>query len=254
MSLADILLRPRKALLVQLTAYYALLITAVWLLTLLFPDVAAYLYSWQARGQPVDAAELIAAASSPEFQARQAETAIALFVSIVGAALLMIPISWIYMGTRRRIFLDQSMIEALLILPIAVSGVVVIVQDSLPLAFSLAGIFAGIQFRSKLRFYADAHFFFIAIGVGLAAGIGALHIAAVMSLCFNYMAYAVWRVGFGGEAGQRHLRYATEDARAEAMHRKAAIHAHTESAGLESPRGQSAGPEDELSDDDPRPL
>jgi len=226
MSIGEYLLHPRKALLAQMTGYYAALGALLWLATTFAPDFAAYLYSWEARGISLRPGELANGLGGGEYQALQADAALALFVSIIAAILLMLPIAWIYMGTRRRVFLDQSMIEALLILPIAVSGVVVIVQDSLPLAFSLAGIFAGIQFRSKLRFYADAHFFFIAIGVGLAAGIGALHIAAVMSICFNYIAYIVWRVGFGGESGQRHLRYATEQARAEALRRKEAIHTH----------------------------
>jgi hypothetical protein len=228
MSISEALLRPRKALLAQLTAYYMLLAVAVWVLDSIAPEFAANLYSWEARGLGASPETLAGQAIDTRAVALRAESATALFVSIVGAVLLMLPIAWLYLGTRRRVFLDQSMIEALLILPIAVSGVVVIVQDSLPLAFSLAGIFAGIQFRSKLRFYADAHFFFIAIGVGLAAGIGALHIAAVMSACFNYIAYVVWRAGFGGEAGQRHLRYASEEARAEAQRRKDAIHLHQE--------------------------
>ncbi len=228
MNIAGILLRPRKGLLAQLTIYYIALAIAILILDRVAPDFAAYLYSWEARGLGSTPQSLTSPVIDPEAVALRAESAVALFVSIVGAELLMLPIAWLYLGTRRRVFLDQSMIEALLILPVAVSGVVVIVQDSLPLAFSLAGIFAGIQFRSKLRFYADAHFFFVAIGVGLAAGIGALHIAAVVSVSFNYIAYVVWRAGFGGEAAQRHLRYATEDARAQARQRKGEIHRHQE--------------------------
>ena len=229
MSISQFLLRPRRALLAQLTVYYVILAVVVLILDAVAPDLARYLYSWEARGLGAPAPALTGLPVDTQVVALRAESAVALLMSIIGAVLLMLPISWLYLGTRRRVYLDQSMIEALLILPVAVSGVVVIVQDSLPLAFSLAGIFAGIQFRSKLRFYADAHFFFIAIGVGLAAGIGALHVAAVMSLCFNYIAYIVWRAGFGDEAAQRHLRYATEDARAEARRRKDEIHRHDES-------------------------
>lgn len=160
------------------------------------------------------------------FRALEPDAAWALFAWIIGALLLMIPVSWVYIGTRRRSGLDQSMIESLLMWPAVVAGVVVIVQDSLALAFSLAGIFAGIQFRSRLKYYADAHFIFAAIGVGLAAGIGALHIAVVMSLCFNYTAYFIWRIGYGAESAERHLRFATEEARDMAQRRKEYIHLH----------------------------
>ena len=185
----------RKRLFTQLTIYYGLLSLLVALLNRWLPNIAGDLYSWEQRDSDVPSGEVFESFGQVAFRSLQADAASALFVSIMGALLRMIPVSWVYMGTRRRSGLDQSMIESLLMLPTAVAGVVVIVQDSIPLAFSLAGIFAGIQFRSRLKYYAAAHFIFIAIGVGLAAGIGALHIAAVMSLCFSYIAY-IYRCKF----------------------------------------------------------
>ena len=228
MKLFSIFVDPRRGLLTQLTIYYSLLGLLVWLLNRWVPGIAGYLYSWEQRDADIANEEVLESLGQMAFQSLQADAATSLFVAIIGALLLMIPVSWVYMGTRRRSGLDQSMIESLLMLPVAVAGVVVIVQDSLALAFSLAGIFAGIQFRSRLKYYADAHYFFIAIGAGLAAGIGALHIAAVMSLCFNYIAYFIWRLGYGGESAERHLRFATSEARGEANRRREAIHQHTE--------------------------
>ncbi len=243
MKLSDLFRDPRKALLGKLTAYYGALSVLVWLLSRWLPRVAAYLYSWEDREQAdYFGDEVLETIGQIAYRALEPDAASALFVSIIGALVLMIPVTWVYIGTRRRSGLDQSMIESLLMLPVAVAGVVVIVQDNLALAFSLAGIFAGIQFRSRLKYYADAHFIFAAIGVGLAAGIGALHIAAVMSLCFNYIAYFIWRLGYGAESAERHLRFATEEARAEADRRKDLIHRHTEGeesggdASLEPPR------------------
>ena len=230
MKLATLLADPRKALLRQLTVYYSLLGIAVWSLAQWMPGISAYLYVWEERDADIAGDEVLATLGQVTLLALERDAASALFVSIVGALLLMIPVTWVYIGTRRRSGLDQAMIESLLMLPVVVAGVVVIVQDSLALAFSLAGIFAGIQFRSRLKYYADAHFIFAAIGVGLAAGIGALHIAAVMSFCFNYTAYTIWRVGYGGESAERHLRYATDDARNNALRRKDEIHRHGASA------------------------
>ena len=243
MKFSELFRDPRKALLGKLTVYYGVLGLVVWLLASWAPSIAAYLYSWEDR-EPVDyfGDEVLETIGQIAYRALERDAASGLFVSIVGALVLMIPVTWVYIGTRRRSGLDQSMIESLLMLPVAVAGVVVIVQDNLALAFSLAGIFAGIQFRSRLKYYADAHFIFVAIGVGLAAGIGALHIAAVMSFCFNYIAYFIWRLGYGAESAERHLRFATEEARAEADRRKDLIHRHAESeesggaSSLEPPR------------------
>ena len=244
----DLLSDPRKALFGQLTLYYAVLGLLVLVLVREAPGVAGYLYTWQGpggtgSGNLSDLAAQLAAQNT--FRASQAHMALALLISTVGAMTLMAPVTWVYMGTHRRRDLDQSMVESLLVLPIAVAGVVVIVQDSLPLAFSLAGIFAGIQFRSKLKFYADAHFLFASIGIGLAAGIGALHIAAVMSLCFNYVTYGIWRLNYGAESGARHLRYPTDSAKEDAHRRKLQRHGNS----VEAPGAAQQTPAAPLSGD-----
>jgi len=120
-----------------------------------------------------------------------------LAVSLVAALALMVPASWIYMGTRTRTGFDQSVVQTLLILPLAVAGIVTIVHDSVALAFSLAGIVAGVRFRNSLRDTADALYIFAAIGVGLACGVGSLPVAAVVSLFFNYTILLLWRCDYG---------------------------------------------------------
>jgi hypothetical protein len=240
MNVRYLLSDPRHSLFGQLTVYYVLLASAFFVLVHFVPTVSHYLYEWRADGiERPDVIDQIVGDNT--FRAMQAETALALFTATVGALLLMVPVTWVYMGTRRRRGLDQSMVESLLVLPIAVAGVVVIVQDSLALAFSLAGIFAGIQFRSKLKYYADAHFLFASIGVGLAAGIGALHIATVMSVVFNYTAFLIWRLNYGADAGERHLRFASEDARDFAHKRKQERHLHHQDEDAPTPPTEPAG-------------
>jgi hypothetical protein len=228
MKIWHLVSEPKRALLGQLTLYYALLAVGT-MLVYRVPAISQYLLGSELTPAAPDATNLLAPTDGLAFRVRHARAAIALLISIVGALCLMIPVTWVYLGTRRRRGLDQSMVENLLVLPIAVAGVVSIVQDSLALAFSLAGIFAGIQFRSRLKMYADAPFIFMAIGVGLAAGIQALHIAAVMSASFCYVLYALWRLNYGMEAGARHLRYSSDAARTSATLRKEA-HQHEKQA------------------------
>ncbi|MEE9269977.1 MAG: DUF4956 domain-containing protein [Candidatus Krumholzibacteria bacterium] len=122
---------------------------------------------------------------------------ISLVISMVGALLLMLPVSWGYMGARRLTGFDQSVVQTMVILPIAIAGIVVMVKSSVALAFSLAGIVAGVRFRSSLQDTADALYIFAAIGVGLAAGIGELAIAVVISVFFNYVILGLWSCGYG---------------------------------------------------------
>jgi hypothetical protein len=101
------------------------------------------------------------------------------------------------MSVRRTTGYSQSIVHTMLILPIVVAGIVLIVRNSLALAFSLAGIMAGVRFRTGLKDARDTVFIFLAIGVGLAAGVQALTVAALMSVIFNFLVLTVWRTDFG---------------------------------------------------------
>lgn len=118
-------------------------------------------------------------------------------VSMLGALAIMIPVTWVYMVTRRSRGYDESVLHALLILPVAVTGIVMIVRDSIALAFSLAGIVAAVRFRTTLEDTKDAVYVFLAIGVGIACGVQALGLAVVLSLVFNAVVLVLWGTNFG---------------------------------------------------------
>jgi hypothetical protein len=121
---------------------------------------------------------------------------LALF-SLLGALVIMIPVAWSYIFIKRRSGYDESVVHTLLILPIAVTGIVMIVATSLALAFSLAGIVAAVRFRTTLQDTKDAVYVFLAIGVGLAAGVQQLGVALVLSIVFNVVNLTLWKMNFG---------------------------------------------------------
>lgn len=118
-------------------------------------------------------------------------------LSMLGALAIMIPVTLVYMITRSRRGYDESVVHTLLILPVAVTGIVMIVQNSVALAFSLAGIVAAVRFRTTLDDTKDAVYVFLAIGVGLASGVQALGIAVTLSLIFNLVIVVLWFTNFG---------------------------------------------------------
>ncbi len=118
-------------------------------------------------------------------------------ISLLGAISLMIPVAWVYLLTKQRRGYDESVVQAMLVLPIAVAGIVFIVQFSLPLAFSLAGIVAAVRFRSTLKDTKDAVYVFLAIGVGLASGARVLGVAAILSIVFNVVILYLFWSNFG---------------------------------------------------------
>ena len=118
-------------------------------------------------------------------------------LSLLGALAIMIPVAWTYIIIKRRGGYDQSVVHTLIILPVAVTGIVIIVQTSLALAFSLAGIVAAVRFRTTLEDTKDAVYVFLAIGVGLAAGSQRLGTALLASIVFNIVNLVLWKMKFG---------------------------------------------------------
>lgn len=147
-----------------------------------------------------------------------------LFFSMLGSLLLMLPVSWVYKAIHCDGEHDHSLDETTLVLPAVVAGIVMVVQHSLALAFSLAGIVAGVQFRRALSDTFDTLFIFVAIAVGIAAGIKALDIAVVLTVFFNYTTLCVCLFGDGLES-----QYTAERKRLRAENKAAAKAAKSES-------------------------
>jgi len=193
-------------LLAKLTIYYAVIGILVFAAVKLWPAAQGWL--------PVGGVEqLIAQPAKNPLQATEAvraahvnnlgQSLFWLAVAIVGALLLSLPVSWVYMGIRNDDEYDQSLINTILVLPMVVTGIVIIVQNSLALAFSLAGIAGAVRFRNSLKSSGDALFILLAVGTGLAAGIGAIELAAVISIAFNYCFAMLWITEYGERAGMK---------------------------------------------------
>jgi hypothetical protein len=98
---------------------------------------------------------------------------------------------------------DQSLVNTILVLPMVVTGIVIIVQNSLALAFALAGIAGAVRFRNSLKSSGDALFILISVAIGLSAGIGAVELAAVISIALNYTFAMLWLTEYGERKGMK---------------------------------------------------
>jgi hypothetical protein len=199
-------------LLVWLTVYYVGMSAILLAARALFPAIVHYLpiggveaLLTQPPGGPLDPIR-IGASQVGNF----GQSLTWLVIAIAGALLAALPVSWTYMEIRARKDYDQSLVETIVILPMVVTGIVIVVHNSLALAFSIAGIAAGVRFRNSLKSTGDALFILLAIGIGLAAGIGAVELAIVMSIAFNYVFLMLWITDYGAREGTR--RYMRKDA------------------------------------------
>jgi hypothetical protein len=107
--------------------------------------------------------------------------------------LLALPVAFTYVRTRNSLRYDQSVVQTVIMLPVVVTTILIVVQNSLALAFSLAGIVAAVRFRNNLKDSRDAVYIFAAVGIGFATGVGALAIAAFLSLFFSVLELLLWK-------------------------------------------------------------
>jgi hypothetical protein len=187
--------RSRNVPFLRLLMFYVALVGIAVLLARYLPSVrAAWMAPTHRETQDIAqafqhdrvAAELIMADSDPLHRA------LSTLLITFGALLLSLPVAWVYTFTRRFRF-DPSLVQSIIILPMVVAGIVLIVKNSVALAFSLAGIVGGVRFRNTLKDPQDAVYIFLALSIGLAAGVRASDVALVSSFLFNVIVLIVWK-------------------------------------------------------------
>jgi len=194
-------MRKSGGLLIPLTIillYYGGWIAIVWFLLDTFPGLVEYM--------PIGGIADLASSNLDSFEPVYTSVErtilspvgpVSLLIACSGALILTVPISWAYFITSRQSLIDQSFLQTIMILPIVVTGISMIVLNSLALAFALAGVVAAVRFRFTLKKPSDAMYVFVAIAVGLASGIGAVAIAAVISFSFVIATLCIWRLEYG---------------------------------------------------------
>ncbi|HUR00188.1 MAG TPA: DUF4956 domain-containing protein [Gemmatimonadaceae bacterium] len=126
-----------------------------------------------------------------------ADLSITTLLIMIGTLALMLPVTWVYMSARPVPGHSQTIVQTLIFLPIVVAGIVYLVQNSLALAFSLAGVMAAVRFRVSLKDTRDVVYIFLAIVVGFSAGVQSLAVGALVSIFFNLVILITWRYDYG---------------------------------------------------------
>jgi uncharacterized protein DUF4956 len=117
---------------------------------------------------------------------------------LIGALVLILPVTWVYMSARPSHGQhNQNVVQTLIYLPLVVAGIVFIVQNSLALAFSLAGVVGAVRFRTTLRDSRDLVYIFLSIVIGFSAGVQSLAVGAVVSIVFNFVLIITWHYDYG---------------------------------------------------------
>jgi len=188
---------PRSAPLARLATYYAVLSGAVWALVTQFPSVPELLGQFRMESAIAGRTRDLANAAAGGETFSQAQWALITFLSMLASLTLVIPVAYVYMVTKQRRGYDQSVVQTVIILPMVVAGTLVLVQNSISLAFALGAVLAAVRFRNTLKDTKDAVYIFLALAVGVAAGVFSPAVGAVSSVAFNLVVLGLWRFNIG---------------------------------------------------------
>ncbi len=196
------------ALLTRVCVYYALLLAVVFVLVSLMPQSLRYLpfggldaiehadFEVTETSLRIPKAMLEGRTARPTPGGVLA-SGLFLLITLVSTILVMIPVTWAYSATRFEAGPSKNFVRALILMPICAATVVLLIQDSLALAFGLAAMVAAVRFRVSLRETIDGIYIFAAVCVGLAAGIGYMGIAVVMAIIFTLSTTVMWKLDYG---------------------------------------------------------
>ncbi|MEO8449853.1 MAG: DUF4956 domain-containing protein [Gemmatimonadota bacterium] len=183
--------------LVRVALYYIALAIGVLILHGQAPDLYRLLSSGElpavtGAGETFDAVK-----KSVRFQSTGIDISVLTIIGMAATFVLMVPVVWIYTFTRQKRGYQQSLVQTLVILPIVVAAVVILVKNSVALAFSLGGIVGAVSFRNRLADTKDAIYVFLAIATGLACGVEVIKVGLALTMFFNAIILLLWYTDLG---------------------------------------------------------
>lgn len=101
---------------------------------------------------------------------------------LFSALFLGLILSVVYYFSRRKTIYDRSFASTLLLLPIIVSFIITLISDNWARAFSLAGVFTLVRFRTAISDSRDITYILSALGIGLAISLGYLDYAIIITV------------------------------------------------------------------------
>jgi hypothetical protein len=118
-------------------------------------------------------------------------------LSIFVALTLGLVISLAYFITTPKKDRSASFSMSLIILPTIVAVVILLIGGNLARAFSMAGIFTIVRFRSVPGDSKDISFVFLSMAVGLSIGLGYLTLGAVVAVILGAAIVVISKSGYG---------------------------------------------------------
>jgi len=114
-------------------------------------------------------------------------------------------LSVIYRATYRGPSYSVTFVNALVLLTIIASIVIMVIGNNIARAFGLVGAMSIIRFRTAIRDTMDLVFIFLSLAIGMACGVGLTAVALVGSLIAGMVVLALTYTHFGAPRNRHFL-------------------------------------------------
>ena len=119
-----------------------------------------------------------------------------LLIVLSSSTLLGLVISGVFVITHRKTVYDHTFSVTLMILPLVISIIIMLISDNLARAFSLAGVFALVRFRTAIADSRDITYILSAVGIGLASALGYLGFAIIITAFLSMIFFLIYWTKF----------------------------------------------------------
>lgn len=122
-------------------------------------------------------------------------------IVLIASIILGLGIGFVYIITHKKEGYSSSFPITLVMLPVIISIIILLVGNNVARAFSLAGAFSIIRFRSAPGNPKDISYVFFTLAVGLALGMGFVGYAVIFTVILCAVMIILEYAGFGVERG-----------------------------------------------------
>jgi len=106
-------------------------------------------------------------------------------------------IAWTYIITHRGLSYSRAFVNALVVIPMVVTVVMMVLNNNLVTAFGLMAVFAVVRFRNVLRDTLDTSYVLTVLAVGMACGTQRFSLAVIATLVLVAVMFYLWFTAFG---------------------------------------------------------
>ena len=123
-------------------------------------------------------------------------------IIIFASIFLGICISFVYMKTNKKNAYNIEFTTTLIMLPVIIATIILLVGNNIARAFSLAGAFSIIRFRSEPKDPKDIAYIFFTLAVGLTCGMGYISYAVIFTAILCTLMFILDRINLASYGGK----------------------------------------------------